>query len=65
MKTAGLAIQGFRTAFEAAVKESGLPPVILELLVGNYYAQLRELAKEQIRQEEHEQEENADGDGKD
>lgn len=43
-----MVINDFKGKIEAAIRESGLPPVLLEPIVNSYACQLRELARDQI-----------------
>lgn len=51
-KTASVAIKEFSENLESCVNNSGLPPIVLEMVMRGYYLQLKELADRQTRTEE-------------
>lgn len=51
-KPASVAIKEFSDNLESCVNNSGLPPIVLEMVMRGYYLQLKELADRQTRTEE-------------
>lgn len=51
-KPASVAIKEFSESLESIVNNSGLPPIVLEMVMRGYYLQIKELADRQIRAEE-------------
>lgn len=51
-KPASVAIKEFSEDLESCVNNSGLPPIVLEMVMRGYYLQLKELADRQTRTEE-------------
>lgn len=51
-KPASVAIKEFSESLESCVNNSGLPPIVLEMVMRGYYLQIKELADRQIRAEE-------------
>lgn len=51
-KPASVAIKEFSENLENCVNNSGLPPIVLEMVMRGYYLQLKELADRQTRTEE-------------
>lgn len=51
-KPASMAIREFEEKLEESINNSGLPPVIVEMVLRGYYIQIKELAKKQREQEE-------------
>ena len=51
-KPASVAIKEFSENLESCVNNSGLPPIVLEMVMRGYYLQLKELADRQSRTEE-------------
>ncbi len=51
-KPASVAIKEFSENLESCVNNSGLPPIVLEMVMRGYYLQLKELADRQTRTEE-------------
>ena len=50
-KPESVAVNDFRAAVEAALKESGLSPAVLESLLQNYWRELRDAAARQTLQD--------------
>lgn len=50
-KPASVAIKEFETNLETVINQSGLPPVIIEMVLRGCYIQIRELAKKQTESE--------------
>ena len=65
-KPASVAIKEFSKKLETCINESGLPAVIVEMVMRGYYLQIRELAENQTRSDEesYRQETEAVKDGK-
>ena len=51
-KPASVAIKEFSENLESCVNNSGLPPIVLEMVMRGYYLQLKELADRHTRTEE-------------
>lgn len=51
-KPASVAIKEFSENLESTVNNSGLPPIVLEMVMRGYYLQIKELADRQTRAEE-------------
>lgn len=51
-KPASVAIKEFSENLESCVNNSGLPPIVLEMVMRGYYLQIKELADRQTRTEE-------------
>lgn len=51
-KPASVAIKEFSEDLESCVNNSGLPPIVLEMVMRGYYLQIKELADRQTRTEE-------------
>lgn len=51
-KPASVAIRDFSEKMEECINESGLPPIIVEMVLRGYYIQIKEMAKKQTEQEE-------------
>lgn len=47
-----MAIREFEEKLEESINNSGLPPVIVEMVLRGYYIQIKELAKKQADEEE-------------
>lgn len=50
-KPASVAIKEFETNLETVINQSGLPPVIIEMVLRGCYIQIRDLAKKQTENE--------------
>lgn len=50
-KPASMVMNEFTEKLEDCINKSGLPPVILELILGRYYTQIRSMAERQTLQE--------------
>lgn len=51
-KPASVAIKEFSENLESIVNNSGLPPIVLEMVMRGYYLQIKELADRQTRADE-------------
>lgn len=51
-KPASMAIREFEEKLEESINNSGLPPVIVEMVLRGYYIQIKEMAKKQADEEE-------------
>ena len=51
-KPAAMAIREFEEKLEESINNSGLPPVIVEMVLRGYYIQIKEMAKKQADEEE-------------
>lgn len=51
-RPASVAIREFEENIERCINDSGLPPIIIEMIMRGYYIQIREMAKKQTEQEE-------------
>ena len=51
---ASVAIRDFSEKMEECINESGLPPIVVEMVMRGYYLQIREMAEKQTIQEEEE-----------
>ena len=51
-KPASMAIREFEEKIEESINNSGLPPVIVEMVLRGYYIQIKEMAKKQADEEE-------------
>lgn len=51
-KPASMAIREFEEKLEESINNSGLPPVIVEMVLRGYYIQIKEMAKRQADEEE-------------
>ena len=51
-KPASVAIKEFSEKIETCINESGLPPIVLEMIMRGYYLQIKELADKQTAAEE-------------
>ena len=51
-RPASVAIREFEENIERFINDSGLPPIIIEMIMRGYYIQIREMAKKQTEQEE-------------
>lgn len=51
-KPASMAIREFGEKLEESINNSGLPPVIVEMVLRGYYIQIKEMAKRQADEEE-------------
>ena len=51
-KPASVAIRELENNIENCINSSGLPPIIVEMVLRGYYIQIKEMAKKQIEQEE-------------
>ncbi len=47
-----MAIREFEEKLEESINNSGLPPVIVEMVLRGYYIQIKEMAKKQADEEE-------------
>lgn len=47
-----MAIREFEEKLEESINNSGLPPVIVEMVLRGYYIQIKEMAKRQADEEE-------------
>lgn len=47
----GIAVDKLREKIGDAIRESGLPPIVVESVVGCYYFQLQAMSAEQIQKE--------------
>ena len=47
-----MAIREFGEKLEESINNSGLPPVIVEMVLRGYYIQIKEMAKKQADEEE-------------
>lgn len=47
-----MAIREFEEKLEESINNSGLPPVIVEMVLRGYYIQIKEIAKKQADEEE-------------
>lgn len=47
-----MAIREFGEKLEESINNSGLPPVIVEMVLRGYYIQIKEMAKRQADEEE-------------
>ena len=47
-----MAIKEFEEKLEESINNSGLPPVIVEMVLRGYYIQIKEMAKKQADEEE-------------
>ncbi len=50
-KPASMVIKEFTQRVENDINNSGLPPIILELIIGKYYSQIHLLAEQQVNNE--------------
>lgn len=50
-KPASVAIKELETNIENCINNSGLPPIIIEMVLRGYYIQIKELAKKQMDSE--------------
>ena len=60
-KPAWVAIRDFSEKMEECINESGLPPIVVEMVMRGYYLQIREMAEKQTIQEEEEYRKEKDG----
>lgn len=60
-KPASVAIRDFSEKMEECINESGLPPIVVEMVMRVYYLQIREMAEKQTIQEEEEYRKEKDG----
>ncbi len=60
-KPASVAIRDFSEKMEECINESGLPPIVVEMVMRGYYLQIREMAEKQTIQEEEEYRKEKDG----
>ena len=51
-KPASMAIREFEEKLEESINNSGLPPVIVEMVLRGYYIRIKEMAKKQADEEE-------------
>ncbi|MCD8036034.1 MAG: hypothetical protein LUE88_01430 [Clostridiales bacterium] len=51
-KPASLAIKEFSEKLEECINESGLPPIVVEMIMWGYYMQIKEMAEKQTKDEE-------------
>ena len=51
-KPASVSIKEFETNMEKCINESGLPPIVVEMIMRGYYIQIKEMAKRQTEEEE-------------
>lgn len=51
-KPASVAIKEFAEKMEGCINESGLPPIIVEMVMRSYYMRIKEMADEQTIREE-------------
>ena len=51
-KPASVAIRELENNIENCINSSGLPPIIVEMILRGYYIQIKEMAKKQTEQEE-------------
>lgn len=51
-KPASMAIREFEEKLEESINNSGLPPIIVEMVLRGYYIQIKEMAKKQADEEE-------------
>lgn len=51
-KPASVAIKELENNIENCINSSGLPPIIVEMVLRGYYIQIKEMAKNQTEQEE-------------
>ena len=49
---ASMVIREFEEKLEESINNSGLPPVIVEMVLRGYYIQIKEMAKRQADEEE-------------
>lgn len=47
-----MAIREFEEKLEESINNSGLPPIIVEMVLRGYYIQIKEMAKKQADEEE-------------
>lgn len=47
-----MAIREFEEKLEESINNSGLPPIIVEMVLRGYYIQIKEMAKRQADEEE-------------
>lgn len=45
-KPASVAIKEFEINMEKCINESGLPPIVVEMIMRGYYIQIKEMAKD-------------------
>lgn len=50
-KPASMVIKEFTQRIESDINNSGLPPIILELIIGKYYSQIHLMAEQQANNE--------------
>ena len=50
-KPASMVIREFEEKLEESINNSGLPPVIVEMVLRGYYIQIKEMAKRQADEE--------------
>lgn len=55
-KPASMVIKEFSDSIEKCINNSGLPPVIIEMIVRGYYLQIKDLAEKQAEAEKTEYE---------
>ena len=52
VRPASVAIRELENSIENSINSSGLPPVIVEMVLRGYYIQIKEMAKRQADEEE-------------
>ena len=52
VRPASVAIRELENSIENSINSSGLPPVIVEMVLRGYYIQIKEMAKKQADEEE-------------
>ncbi len=51
-KPASVAIKEFSDKLERCINESGLPPIVVEMVMRGYYMQIKGMAEKQTKNEE-------------
>lgn len=51
-RPASVAIRELENSIENSINSSGLPPIIVEMVLRGYYIQIKEMAKKQADEEE-------------
>lgn len=52
VRPASVAIRELENSIENSINSSGLPPIIVEMVLRGYYIQIKEMAKKQADEEE-------------
>lgn len=52
VRPASVAIRELENSIENSINSSGLPPIIVEMVLRGYYIQIKEMAKRQADEEE-------------